>query len=148
MIIQELIESIARKHRDSGINLHPAATSLDIISFEKRMGFSLPNDFKIFYSICNGFECDEDLFNVNSFDDIMSHQNNYGANWFYFAEYMIYSDMWGLRLTSLGHYEIFNGSYPRVAMTSSLSEFLNKFLEGNVFDPGGLYNWQEELGIK
>lgn len=58
---------------------------------------------------------------------------------------MIYSDMWGLRLTSDGQYEIFNGSYPNVALTSALQEFLQRFLQRNVFDPGGLYEWQDKL---
>jgi len=33
-------------------------------------------------------------------------------------------------------------------MTQSLEEFLEHFLTGNVFNEGGLYNWQEELGIR
>jgi hypothetical protein len=58
---------------------------------------------------------------------------------------MIYSDIWGLRLTADGKYEIFNGSFPDIVMTSSLEEFLNRYLKGNVFDTGGLYDWLAEL---
>jgi len=146
--MNELIKSISKKHWESGIDIYPAATGLDISAFEKKTGFPLPNDFKEFYSICNGFGCNEDIFNIIQLEEIRGYPRDYGTNWFYFAEYMIYCDMWGLRLTSSGQYEIFNGSYANIAMTSSLVEFLEKFLKGNVFDPGGLYEWQEELGIK
>ena len=145
--MKKLIESIVQKHRNSGIDIYPPATSLDITAFEKQIGFSFPNDFKDFYSICNGFGCVEDIFNIIPLHEIRRHPQDYGTNWFYFAEYMIYSDTWGLRLTTSGQYEIFNGSYPNIAMTSSLIEFLSKFLKGNVFDPSGLYEWHEDLGI-
>ena len=61
---------------------------------------------------------------------------------------MIYCDMWGLRKISSTEYEIFNGSYPKLALTFSMQEFLERFLRGNVFDPGGLYDWHDEIGIK
>jgi len=146
--MKELIESIAQKHRDSGIDIYPPATSLDITAFEEQTGYPLPNDFKKFYSICNGFGCTEDIFNILPLEQIRRYPQDYGTNWFYFSEYMIYSDMWGLRTTSSDQFEIFNGSYPDITMTTSLIEFLNKFLKGNVFESGGLYEWQAELGIK
>lgn len=55
---------------------------------------------------------------------------------------------WGLRLICEGQYEIFNGSYPDRPLTSSLTEFLGKLVEGNIFESGGLYEWQDKLGIK
>lgn len=148
MSIKELIESIAQKHRKDGIEINRAATLSEISSFERQIGFDLPADFKEFYLICNGFGCTEDIFNMIPLSDIRSYPQNYAVNWFYFSEYMIYSDMWGLRITSSGKYEIFNGSYPEKAMTSSLTEFLKRFLKGNVFDSDGLYQWQDELDIK
>lgn len=146
--MQEIINAIVQKHRDSGIDINPPASLLEIADFENSTGFLLPTDFKEFYLRCNGFGCNEDIFNVLSLSDMRQYSQDYGDNWFYFSEYMLYSDMWGLRLTATGQYEIFNGSYPDKAMTSSLSEFLSRFLKGNVFEKGGLYEWQEELGIK
>lgn len=146
--MKEIVELIAKKNLENGIDIFPPATSFAISSFEKQIGFSLPKSFKDFYSICNGFGCNEDVFNIIPLEEIRRYPQDYGKNWFYFAEYMIYADMWGLRFTTSGQYEIFNGSYPTIVMTSSLIEFLNKFLSGNVFDPGGLYDWQDELGIK
>ena len=147
-IVKEVINLITLKHRESGIDIYLPASISDISDFEKLTGFPLPPDFKEFYQSCNGFYCNEDLFRMISLSDLRQHQQDYGENWFYFSEYMIYSDMWGLRLSSAGDYEIFNGSYPDKSMGSSLAEFLKRFLKGNIFEPGGLYEWHQELGIK
>ncbi|MBZ4041238.1 SMI1/KNR4 family protein [Flavobacterium hibisci] len=148
MNMNELVNLIRLKHRKNGIDVYPPAKLSDIADFERQIGFSLPTDFREFYLNCNGFGCNEDIFNMIPLKDIRQYQQNYGYNWFYFSEYMIYSDMWGLKRTSIGQFEIFNGSYPDKTMTSSLTEFLQRFLTGNVFETGGLYEWQNELGIK
>lgn len=145
--MKELIESISKKHIESGITLNLPVSDSEIKTFEKDFGFPLPMDFKEFYLICNGFYCEEDVFNITQLSDIRQFPDHYGSNWFYFSEYMTYSDMWGLRFVSSGHYEIFNASCPEKIMTSSLVDFLKRFLTGNVFDIGGLYEWHEELGI-
>lgn len=145
--MNQLVNLIKQKHKDIGIDTNPPATLSSIIDFEKKIGFSLPLDFKEFYLTCNGFECEEDIFNMIPLHNIMRYQEDYGDNWFYFAEYMHFSDIWGLRRSTSGEFEIFNGSYSDKTMTSSLTEFLQRFLKGNVFDSGGLYDWHEELGI-
>jgi hypothetical protein len=148
MTIENIIQQIVDRHKGRGIHINPPATLAEISAFEKQVGFALPADFVEFYSICNGFGCTEDIFNIAPLSEIRCYPQDHGANWFYFSEYMIYSDMWGLRLTDSGNYEIFNGSYPTTPMTSSLKEFLSRFLQGDVFEPGGLYDWHEELKIK
>jgi hypothetical protein len=148
MNVKDLVDLIVDKHRHDGIDVNTPATLSDIADFERQIGFSLPTDFREFYLTCNGFSCNEDIFNMIPLQDIRQYEQDYGNNWFYFSEYMIYSDMWGLRRTSTGQFEIFNGSYPDKNMTSSLTEFLQRFLIGNVFETGGLYEWHDELGIK
>jgi hypothetical protein len=143
-----IIVSVRQKHQSNGIEVNAPATLSEIADFERRTGFPLPADFREFYLTCNGFSCDEDMFNMIPLRDIRQYPQDFGDNWFYFSEYLIYSDMWGLRLTTDGHYEIFNGSYPVKTLTSSLTEFLQRFLRGNVFEPGGLYEWHHELGIE
>jgi hypothetical protein len=142
--LRELIDSIKKKHQVAGIDIFPSAPLSRILSFEKAIGFALPSDFKEFYSICDGFSCNEDIFNMISLGEIMEYQEHYGNNWFHFSEYMIYSDMWGLRVLNSNQYEIFNDGL-NITLTSSLSEFLQRFLYGNVFETGGLYDWQNEL---
>jgi hypothetical protein len=133
MEIKELITAIVEKHKEQGINLHSPATEKDILLFEQKLGFVLPPDFKVFYSTCNGLACNEDIFNITPLFEITDYGRDYGKNWFYFSEYMIFSDSWGLRITDDFKYEIFNGSYPEKTMTNSLKEFLERFLRGNVF---------------
>ncbi|MCI9845845.1 SMI1/KNR4 family protein [Flavobacterium pectinovorum] len=147
-MMKSLVELIKHKHQEDGIDINPPAKLSEIIDFEKQIGFSLPADFKEFYLTCNGFECNEDIFRMVPLSEIRLYKKDFGQNWFYFSEYMIYCDTWGLRQISTGQYEIFNGSFSDKAMTSSLIEFLQRFLRGNVFEIEGLYDWQEELGIK
>ncbi len=83
-----------------------------------------------------------------SLEDVLDDKRDFGKDWFYFSEYMVYSDLWALRLGAGGKPEIVNDAYPGLVLTSSLHEFLERFLLGNVFDPGGLYEWQEKLNAK
>lgn len=143
MEIKELITAIEQKNHEQGITVYFPAKEKDILDFERNIGFPLPPEFKEFYFICNGFACNEDIFNFLPLHEISDR----GKNWFAFAEYMIYSDIWGLRITEDLRFEIFNGDYELPAMTSSLKEFLNHYLQGNVFGKGGLYDWMKELEI-
>jgi len=145
--MRQLITAIKQKHEKAGIDIYPGAMLSEIDMFEQKIGFPLPDEFRRFYLLCNGFGCNEDIFNILPLDGIMEYSDNYGNNWFYFSEYMINSDIWGLRYLGDCRYEIFNAMHPTIALTSSLTEFLQRFLKGNVFDPGGLYQWHLELGI-
>lgn len=144
MTIRELVSAIERKHQRTGITINPPATEANIYSFEKAVGFDLPADFKEFYSVCNGFGCTEDIFNMLALDDILQDQDYRGENWFNFAEYMVCSDMWGVKKINDSGYEIFNDGQ-KVTLTTSLQEFLERYLIGNVFDEGGLFDWEEEI---
>lgn len=143
--MQDIIDAIVAKHKHRGIVAHPPATEAEINTFEQLLGFSLPGDFRFLYTTCNGFECNEDIFNMSSLTDISRHPNNYGTNWFYFAEYMINSGFWGMRLLKDGTYEIFNDSEPELVLTTYLEVFLHRFLSGNVFETHGLYDWQAKV---
>ncbi|MBX0289184.1 SMI1/KNR4 family protein [Hymenobacter sp. HSC-4F20] len=140
MSIKELVSAIATKHEQSGITLNPPASISQIISFERRIGFELPDDFTEFYLLCNGFSCEEDLFTMIGLEDILANKRHYGKHWFHFSEYMTYCGMWSLRKTSKNTFEIF----AEEVLTSSLAEFLSCFLEGDVFEAGGLYDWRAE----
>lgn len=144
MEIKELVTKISQKHKKQGIKVYSPASNKEILVFEKKIGFPLPPDFIEFYSLCNGFACTEDIFNITPLYEISDR----GKNWFLFAEYMIVSDSWGLRFIGDTKYEIFYSSYGKKAITGSLNEFLERFLRGNVFEDGGLYDWMEELGIR
>lgn len=146
-MIKKRVEAIIEKHRAEGITVYPAAKPTAILAFEARIGFPLPDDFRAFYEYCNGFCCEEDWFIMTELEEITQFKHGMGDNCFIFSEYLTYCDGWGLRRTDAGQYGIFNMSYPEITMTHSLVTFLEYFLAGNVFDPGGLYDWQEALGI-
>ena len=48
-------------------------------------------------------------------------------------------------MNSDNQYDIFYGKFPGLRLTSSLQEFLEHFLRGNVFDTTGLYEWRDEV---
>lgn len=147
MTMKEIISAIEIKHKADGITLYPPASNQEVQDFESRIGFELPADFREFYSICNGFECEEDIFRIIPLEEILEYGWEHGNSWFHFAEYMTFCDMWSLRKKADGEFEIFNEGEVEVVLTSSLYEFLQRFLRGNVFDEGGLYDWRDELKL-
>jgi len=143
-----IIEAIANKQKLlGGCLLHPPATLNEIAEFESQLGFELPPDFVEFYSICNGFECTDDIFTMIPLQNVLRHKNDFGKNWLHFAEYMIYSDMWSLKKLTDNQYLIINRGENEIGLTSSLTEFLQRFLQGGVFEKGGLYDWHEEIKL-
>lgn len=38
--------------------------------------------------------------------------------------------------------------YRLIILNSSLKEFLEKYLKGDIFEPEGLYYWHEEIRLK
>lgn len=147
MTIAELVKAIAEKHKAQGIKVYKPATEEEIWKFEQRVGFKLPDDFREFYTICNGFECDEDQFVMASLSDITHYDRLYGPGWFSFADYLVRCDFWEMEIRPMGNYVISNNMLSE-PLTTSLHEFLSRFLQGNVFDPGGLYDWHDEIKKK
>lgn len=143
MTMPEVIDSIADKNQKFGFILNPPATADEISCFETKIGFVLPDDFKEFYTYCNGFECSDDIFHFLPLQTIIENAD-YGENWFHFSEYMIYSDKWTLKKNA-DTYRIVNINNKEIVLTTSLMEFLHHFWVGNVFEDGGLYEWQEIL---
>ena len=139
---------IARiKAGPNDITLYPAAGEQLLNAFETKAGFLLPPDFKRFYSFSNGFLSDEDLFRIIPLEELMDnwHSENRSFGQFYFAEYLIYSDLWGVDVGTNNQpcYSIF---YPdleerKLFMTDSFAEFLNRFLTSGVYGQNGLYDW-------
>lgn len=142
--IQESLELIRRRNEQIGFKSLLPATESEITKLESNMGFKLPEDFKEFYTIANGFECTDDIFNFTSLEDIADDKASYGNDWFFFCEYMICSDFWGVRVLNESTYEIFN-NLSQIVLTNSLNEFLKHFSIGNVFESEGLYDWQEKI---
>ena len=61
---------------------------------------------------------------------------------------MIYSDVWQLDINPENYNDykiIYNDPYNKLVLTTSLAEFISRFLEGGVFDKRGLYEWHDEI---
>jgi len=145
MNIEQIIARIEAGPND--IKLYPAATQSLLESFEDKAKLVLPLDFKALYSFSNGFESAEDLFRIIPLDELMDdwHSENRVGKQFYFAEYLIYSDLWGVRLGEEGKddYSIYypDSEQRKLFMTSSLAEFLGCFLDAGIYGENGLYDW-------
>jgi len=147
MSTNEIITAIYLKHSPTGIKINAPASETLIEEFENSIGFPMPREFREFYKICNGFHCNEDLFNIIPLEDALTIKGHHGNNWFYFAEYMVFSDMWSMRAHKNLEFDIYNDSL-NIVLTKSLNEFLSRFLMGNVFDKDGLYDWHKSLQLK
>lgn len=126
--------------------LHPAASEALIHAVEQAYDIRLPEDFKSFYRFTNGFEIDEDIFNMIPLDEMISNSKDDQRP--AIAEFMIYSDLWYLEIddTDADQYQIYVISHDaeKIILTNSLADFILSALNGSVCEPGGLYEWQKE----
>ena len=145
MEINEIISYLKHGSVERNIHLSPGAIDTLICKVEQCYGIVFPEDIKLFYKFTNGFETDEHLFNIISLDSMIQEKEEYGAKSPYIAEYLIYSDMWGLDVNSVdGSYTIFNDNQhdENVVLTNSLAEFLECFLKNGLL---GLIKWGERM---
>jgi hypothetical protein len=144
--IQEAINKLQAYRGPSKLTLHPGADETLLAEVESAYGVTLPDDFKTLYRFSDGFETDEDIFNMIPLAEIKNNKDRDSP--LYIAEYLIYSEMWRLEINpdNCNDYKImveFNGN--QLLLTNSLAEFVDRFLNGGVFDAGGLYDWHEEI---
>lgn len=93
------------------IKLNPSATTEDICKLESAVGHVLPEEIKSFYSYCNGFDTEDWIFNVLSIEQILYYKFELELSEFYFAEYMIYTDDWRIKIENSDTYFITNGNH-------------------------------------
>jgi hypothetical protein len=142
MPIQNIIQRIADNKKALGITLYAPATRYEIEMVEKSMNISFPDELKEFYLFCNGFESEEDMFRVVPLDEMQHIYKPPRKNQICIAEYLVYCDYWELTIdVKDSSFTISNG----VVLTNSLTEFLDHFLTGGVFEPNGLYDWKNSI---
>lgn len=148
MGIEETIELLKHYNGPYKLTLHEGASERLIDEFETAYNITLPADFKTFYRFTDGFEIDEDIFNMISLHEMISNKKRHEPIWI--AEYMIYSDMWGLDIDANNPdiYSIFVTDGSHIALTNTLGEFITRVLKAAVFEIGGLYHWQDEIKAK
>lgn len=148
--ITDIISRIKANKDELGITLFAPASSKEIAHFESAMHVKLPDDFVEFYSFTNGFESEENMFRIIPLDEIIDNlkaPDTYTVQPtdFHFAEYLIYSDMWTININPVekNDYNIYNKAENVIRLTNSFAEFLDTFLNGDVFD--GLYEWRKRI---
>jgi hypothetical protein len=145
--IDDVIQSIQANKEKLGIILNKGASIFEIENFEQSMKLKLPGDLRAFYEFSNGFYSEEDMFNIIPLHEIMDQRFEFKVlrpNGFDFAEYMTYCDMWTISIDDEGDkYSIYNIAETEIVLTDSVSEFLEVFLNGGVFD--GLNSWRQRV---
>lgn len=147
MSISDILHQLSENLSSYDITLYPSATDRDLTDFEGKLKCPLPDDMKALYRLCNGFESAEDMFRIIPLEEIGARLSEYKPNCFYFAEYMIYCDVWEIEISppNPNEYWISNPGKAVRLLTQSLAEFLGRFLAKGVFGDGGLYTWHEEV---
>lgn len=151
MTIQESIAQLKAYDGPLGLSLRAGADDALLSRMESSCGITLPDDFKEFYRFTDGFETEEDMFNMLSVADIIDNLTDKRYGQFHIAEYMIYSDSWQLEINpdDCNDYQIFVEAHDnKLVLTRSLAEFISRFLSGGVFENGGLYEWQEIVELQ
>lgn len=147
--INEIIDKLKRDPSQLGISLNPPATKQEIEQLENMLSIALPYDLKHFYQLCNGFETEDYIFQVIPIDEIIKYQNELKINEFHFAEYMLYSDSWNIRIMDSTSYTIFNddhGYEKSLDFTDSITKFFNRYMDNNgLFGENGLVHWHDQI---
>jgi hypothetical protein len=150
--VEALIARIWDKERELGIIFHPGANHKVFRHFEQKLGCKVPDAVKAFYRCSNGFESVDEDFRLIPLEEILESSNRFGPNYFYFAEWLFYCDVWEMHLDpeDSTQYRIKNWdeNHELTTLTNSFVEFLDRFLEGRVYEKGGLYEWKEEMKHK
>lgn len=144
MQLSKLLHSLQLKHAQTGISLNPPALLSDIQRAEAKIRLPLPGDLKELYSICNGFKIEKDLFYLEKADTLF-RDDEYGYQGIILADYNTFTDVWAIRPLPDDKYEIFyNQDDNEIILTNSLYTFLERLIQGHLFEPGGLYDWHIE----
>ena len=147
MSITNIINYLKTNLHLTDITLGEGASEELIAKVEATYSIILPEDIKEFYRFTNGFESAEDIFRIIPLEEMIENETKSKDAPLEIAEYLIYIDGWYLQIdpTDSSNYEIFTTNPEDIVLTNSFAEFLQKFLDGGVFEKGGLYDWASEL---
>jgi hypothetical protein len=154
MNIDAVIQKIHEKQHEFKIQLNPPVNASTIAEFESAFELILPNELQAFYKFANGFDTYDFMFRIipleDAIEELVKYNHGVKSSEFPFAEYMIYSDTWTVRLKrgNPDAYEIINrnhGTESAVILTDSIVEFVVRYINGGgIFGDDGLYEWFEE----
>lgn len=87
MTIQEAINQLQAYQGPYELTLHPGAGEDLLTAVESAYGITLPDDFKALYRFSDGFETDEDIFNMIPLTEIRNNKDRDSP--LYIAEYSL-----------------------------------------------------------
>src|SRR5687768_9314960 len=123
--IEQIIRRLKHEGQKFGIVLNSPAPTSELKGIKEKLGVELPSDISNFYKVCNGFESEDHLFRIIPIREIIEEKSELENRTFDFAEYLIYSDTWSIRLGEDGtFYEIINcnhGTENPVVLSNSLA---------------------------
>ncbi len=155
MTIRQIVAQIKAGPND--ITSYPGVPESTLHWCERQMRIIMPDDFRVFYRFCDGFESAEDAFRIIPLDEIVAdkfekRRSGLDSKRFYFAEYMQYSGMWSIDMPTRQEesYAIFcpTRNDTQIILTHSFTEFLSYFLANGVFGDNGLYDWDDAVAGK
>lgn len=131
---EEMVKLIGGLKVQHGAIFNQPASKSDIELFERSMQLTLPDDLKLLYSLCSGF--DIEMFRIVPLSETLQYASELEKGQLYLAEYMIYSDIWIVEVNSGGkNYEIKNDG-KSAKKFDSIAGFLSAFLDKGLY---GLY---------
>ena len=150
---ERIIQRLKNDGHRFGIVLNPPSSESELIRFKDELQIELHSDIAEFYKKCNGFESDDYLFRVIPLKEIIENKSEFERGTFNFAEYLIYSDTWDLKIDSNNKiYKIVNCNHKTdepIRTWDSLHSFLDNYLDGTgLFGEQGLYTTNKSHQVK
>ncbi|PWV49058.1 SMI1/KNR4 family protein [Chitinophaga sp. S165] len=151
--IEDIMERMRRGDVKESFELLPPVSDDVIEQVERKLGAALPDDFRKFYSFCNGTTRNVDAFRIITLEEITRKDDDPDApeeRWkgpweFPFADFALFYEVWVVSIdkNNRNNYIIYHpDGGDRLYYTSSLAEFLERHLnEGYV----GIFEWAEEI---
>jgi hypothetical protein len=133
---KQLFENRKDVVNELDITFKDPCTDKDLADLVQKLSYALPPDLIEFYTFCNGFDTYDHLFRLVPIAEAVDYKHELKDNTFHFAEYMIYSDQWLIRLQEGGGYEIINddhGTQTMTVQTTSILKFLEIYLTEGLF---------------
>jgi hypothetical protein len=117
----------------------PGIDAERLLKIENALKVKLPQELRDFYQLTNGIEGEDFIFNIIPFDEV-DVLNDGNGKYLIFAEYLIYSDTFGVELdeSNPNKYRIFNwtgdaNSLQRKYKTDSVVAFIKQYCEKGTF---------------
>ncbi len=149
--IEDFLERLQRAESRNAFKLLPSVYDDVVEQVESKLGSAIPDDFRKFYSFCNGTTESVDEFRIITLEEFIKYDEEPERRWkapweFPFGEYAFFSNVWAVSIdkNNRNNYTIYTPyKDDRLYYTNSLAEFLERYLDEGIYD--GIYKWGDEI---